>query len=78
MKSHHAPMFAVDRVVVVQDTVVVADCRLADLQFTDDGDDDHDFIEIFLHLDSVPEFKSKFFPLIVTAANGGNNNRRLN
>ena len=76
MKIHHVPQFAPDRVVVVQNTVVVADGRLDDLRFTDDGDGSHDFIEVFLHPSAVPAFKDRFFPAILAASNG--NNRRSN
>ena len=75
MRIHHTLSLPRDYVVVVENAVVVAQGRLKDLLFEDEGDDDHEFIEVFLHPDSVPAFKERFFPQMVGVVGV---NRRLN
>lgn len=58
MKIHSAPMLPLDRVIVFENAVEVANCRLADLRYEPGPDG---CVDVFLHPDAIDVFERMFF-----------------
>jgi hypothetical protein len=59
VRIHAVEGFPRDRVIVVENTIIVERCRLSDLVWVA-GDDE--FVELLMHPDEVDGFIAKFYP----------------